>query len=170
MNSLDERRADFDLAGLGTWLLVPSIALEATVFPAPTELLFIGLATMARWHVARAFGMVMLGAAIGGAAGWHVGAALIGVVPMHWPGTVGRYANDLTASYHVHPWQTLILSAFKPVPFMAFTVVAGAIGVPLWITIIGAVLGRAVRYGVIGGLSFVVATFVGRDRVMEPNA
>jgi membrane protein YqaA with SNARE-associated domain len=146
----------------GPWLLAPCATLEGSVFPAPTEVVFVACAAGGRRPMWWWMTLILAGAAAGTAAGYALGATFGAAMPdaESWPVRVAPYAAAVRDAYRAHPVLALITSGFTPIPFAAYTLVAGASGVSWPMVMAGAVLGRAAKYAVLGGaLSAVRATW-----------
>lgn len=58
-------------------------------------------------------------------------------------------------AFHKNTFNAIFISAFTPIPFKAFTIIGGTLGVPLIPFIFGSIIGRSLRYFLIGGLFFI---------------
>lgn len=69
--------------------------------------------------------------------------------------SLGYEPTYLRASQWFHQWGfwALLLAAFSPIPFKVFTLAAGAIKMPLFPFLIGATLGRVLRFYLVVGLT-----------------
>lgn len=137
--------------------LLPLFAvLEATVFPAPTEALLIALVLMRPRRTPVYVVGTVAASGLGAALAFAAGALLIG-------GADGLLAQrpelaDSIASvrtlYAENLALALLSSGFTPIPFLAYTLGAGALDAPFLPFLIFAMLGRALKYAVIAGLAF----------------
>ncbi len=57
--------------------------------------------------------------------------------------------------FHKNTFTAVLLAAFTPIPFKAFTIIGGTLGVPLVPFILGSIVGRSLRYFLIGFLFFI---------------
>lgn len=134
----------------GPLLLGVFAALEACLFPAPTEAMLAAL-SLARpqrtWRFAAiAVGASLLGALIGYTAGYLA------------QGSVGWAAAAVGAErieamgerYRAGAFWVLATSGFTPIPYLAYTVAGGVYGVPLLPFVAGALVGRGLKYFLLG--------------------
>lgn len=140
----------------GPALLALFAAMEACVFPAPTEALMVAL-SLGRpgrsWRLAAlAVGASLAGALAGYAVGRNFLADLAGWLP-GGPATLA-HVEALGRGYRSGAFWLLATSGFTPVPYMAYTIGAGAYGVPLLPFVAGALTGRALKYFLLGTLTF----------------
>ncbi len=149
---------------------MPAAALEASVFPAPTEVIFLACAAVPGQRLSRLLGLTLLGAAFGSWAGWSLGEALAAAAPsaVVWPDAVRPYVTQVAVAYRQHPFVALGTSGFTPIPFAAYTVVAGSTAMPLPTLLVGAVLGRAAKYLVLSGVVAALWQLVRRRRATPP--
>lgn len=141
---------------LGPALLVLFAVLEASVFPAPTEALFLALALVRPARSWRMAALATLGGAAGAAAGYWIGAALFDPVArpvLEWNGLLPRF-HALGEVYRGHLVVALATSGYTPVPFLLYTIGGGAFGVPFLPFLAGAALGRAIKYAVLAALTW----------------
>ena len=148
--------------------LVGCAVLEGTLFPAPTEALFLALA-LARprgvgWLVAPA----VAGSVGGGTLGYMLGAAFfdsLGHRLLQMSGGAAQL-DSLSTLYRDHLFITLVTSGYTPIPYLAYTVGAGVLAVPLTPFLAYSLIGRGVKYVV---LSIVALGLAGSIRAM-PSA
>ena len=135
----------------GPLLLGVFAMLEACLFPAPTEALLAAL-SIARpertWRLAAiAVGGSLVGSLIGYTAG-HLAHGSVG-----W-GSVGAERLEAIGSrYRAGAFWVLATSGFTPVPYVVYTVAGGVYGVPLLPFVAGAVVGRGLKYFLLGVLT-----------------
>lgn len=136
------------------------------MFPAPTEVIFVACAAVPGQRVSRLLALTLLGAAVGSVAGWWLGGALAAapVGAVVWPQAVRAYVTQVAEAYRAHPLLALGTSGFTPVPFAAYTVVAGSTAMPLPTLLLGAVIGRAAKYLVLSGVVAAVWQLIRRRR------
>lgn len=141
---------------LGPALLALFAALEGSVFPAPTEALFLALALVRPARSWRMAALATAGGVAGAAAGYWIGAALFDPVArpvLEWNGLLPRF-HALGEVYRGHLVLALATSGYTPVPFMLYTIAGGAFGVPLLPFLAGAALGRGIKYAVLAVLTW----------------
>ena len=141
---------------LGPALLFLFAALEGSVFPAPTEALFLVLALVRPARSWRMAAVATAGGVAGAAAGYWIGAALFDPVArplLEGYGLLPR-VHSLGEVYRGHLFVALASSGYTPIPFMLYTIAGGAFGVPLLPFLAGAALGRALKYAVLAALAW----------------
>ncbi len=57
--------------------------------------------------------------------------------------------------FQSNTFTAIVLAAFTPIPFKVFTVVGGMLHVPLLPFVLGSIVGRGLRYYLLGGLFFI---------------
>ena len=57
--------------------------------------------------------------------------------------------------FQANTFTAILLAAFTPIPFKVFTVTGGVLQVPLLPFLLGTIIGRGLRYYILGGLFFV---------------
>lgn len=144
-------------------LLAGFAVAEATVFPAPTEALLVALVLADRRRAARLALVATLGSVAGAVLGYAMGAYLLAEVAGP---VLGRYGGagalaSLQALYRDNLPLALATSGYTPVPFLLYTAAAGTAGVPLAPFLLFALVGRALKYGLIGGLAYLLGPAVG---------
>lgn len=140
----------------GSPVLFLLAVLEACVFPAPTEAVFValGLARPRRsWRLAAvAVGGSLLGAAIGYAVGavWfeRIGEPLLDSV-----GLLGQFrtVGDL---YRGNTLLALLTSGYTPIPYVLYTISAGASAIPIVPFLLGSLAGRGLKYVLLSLVTF----------------
>ena len=143
--------------------------LEATVFPAPTEAMLVALA-LARPRRAWWLGALAAVASVaGGVVNYHVGAALFDEVGRPLLASYGLLArlDAVGGFYRDNALLALATSGYTPIPYLLYTLAAGALGVPLPTFVVGSLAGRALKYIPIAALAYFLGPAVRRvlDRV-----
>ncbi len=140
----------------GPALLCLFALLEACVFPAPTEALFVALAlirpTRSWWLAALTTGA----SAVGSLLGYGIGLALwkpVGYPVLEWLELTTRF-DAVGRLYQENLFLALVTSGYTPIPYLLYTIAGGAFGVPLLPFLAGALAGRGIKYLVIGTLTF----------------
>jgi membrane protein YqaA with SNARE-associated domain len=140
----------------GPALLALFAAMEACVFPAPTEALMVALSLGRPGRSWRLAALAVCASLAGALAGYAIGryflADLAGWVP-GGPATLG-HVEALGRGYRSGAFWLLATSGYTPVPYLAYTIGAGAYGVPLLPFVAGALTGRALKYFLLGTLTF----------------
>ena len=147
--SLADRRA-------GAAALVILAVVEATVFPGPTEAMLVAL-TLARPRRAWWFAALATGASVvGGIVGYHLGATLFDEVarPLLDSYDLLGQADVAQRLYRENALLALVTSGYTPIPYMLYTMTAGASGQPLLSFVVGSLVGRALKYAPIAALAY----------------
>ena len=132
----------------GAWVLVVLTLLEATFFPAPTEAMLLALCISRPRRAWWFAGLAAVGSAAGGVIAYYLGAAMfaqIGEPLLAWLG-FSEYLPDVADGYRDNAWLALVTSAYTPIPYMLYTMAAGAFAVPLGVFVVASVIGRALKY------------------------
>ena len=153
----------------GPLLLGLFAILEACLFPAPTEALLAAL-SLARprrtWRLAAvAVGGSLLGSLLGYTMGYHAHGNL------EWPaaGTVGAQRMEAMGErYRAGAFWVLATSGFTPIPYLAYTIAGGVYGVPLLPFVTGALVGRGLKYLLLGVLVRALGPYV-RQALARPG-
>lgn len=140
----------------GPAVLAALAVMEACLFPAPTEALFVALA-VARprraWWLA---GVAATASVVGGVVGYQLGAALfeqVGRRVLEWYGLSGQL-DTLGALYRDNVYLALGTSGYTPIPYMLYSIAAGALDVPLGPFVLGSLVGRGIKYAILGALVY----------------
>jgi membrane protein YqaA with SNARE-associated domain len=129
-------------------VLVLLTLLEATVFPAPTEALLLTLC-ISQPKRSWAFGLLAaVGSLLGGIIGYHLGATLYGefTAPLIGRLGLGHYMPTVAAAYRENMWLALATSGYTPIPYMLYTMMAGAFSLPLDSFAAASFVGRALKF------------------------
>lgn len=143
-------------------LLVFFALLEATVFPAPTEALFVALLLVRKRSHRRAAALVALAtlaSVAGGLIGYGVGAALfdeVGRPLLAWSGAEAHFVR-VGAFYRQNLFVALATSGYTPIPYLVYTTAGGAFQVPLPTFVAGSLVGRGLKYLVLGAVGYGLA-------------
>ena len=140
----------------GLIVLVVLALLEATLFPAPTEAMLLALA-IARPARAWWLGAVAaVASAAGGIIGYEFGATLFEEVArpvLASRGLLGQL-DALGTLYRDNAFVALLSSGYTPIPYLLYTMTAGAFDVPLPTFILGSLAGRALKYAPLAALAY----------------
>lgn len=140
----------------GLLVLVVLALLEATVFPAPTEAVLLALA-IARPARAWWLGAVAaVASAAGGVIGYHLGLALFQEVARPIIASRGllEQLDVLGRLYRGNTFLALASSGYTPIPYLLYTMAAGAMDVPLPTFVLGSLVGRALKYAPLAALAY----------------
>ena len=148
----------------GTAVLVLLALLEATVFPGPTEAMLVAL-TLGRRRRAWWFaGIATAASVVGGVIGYHLGATLFEEVARPVLETYGftGHVDAVQRVYRENMMLALVTSGYTPIPYMLYTMMAGAAELPIGPFIAGSFTGRALKYVPIAALAYVFGPAVHR--------
>jgi membrane protein YqaA with SNARE-associated domain len=127
--------------------------IEASVFPIPPDVMLapMSLARPQRaWYFAV---MTTLFSVLGALFGYILGLCFITLL-MPWIIKIGYAQTFATAQLWFDQWGfwALIVAGFTPIPFKLFTLAAGAMRMNLFIFLIGAIIGRSMRFFLVAAL------------------
>ncbi len=131
-------------------------AIESFVFPVPPDPLLLAMGT-ARPKKALHYALICsVASVVGGVIGYFLGFALWSYTseffltyvfpPDKFETVIGLFQNNA--------FLTIFLAGFTPIPYKVFTLGAGVAGVNLLAFVLGSLLGRSLRFFLIGGLMF----------------
>jgi membrane protein YqaA with SNARE-associated domain len=139
------------------WALFWIAFIEACIFPLPPDVLLIALGVIAPKKSIKYALITATGSFLGGYAGYYFGLSLfelIGKPVLTMFGMMGKFDAALQ-QYHAHGISALVISGFLPIPYIAFTMAAGFNRtISLTTLTIGSLIGRYVRFGLVGGLLY----------------
>lgn len=138
----------------GPALLFGFAVLEGTLFPAPTEALFLALALGRPRRVGWLLAIAVTGSVGGGALGYFLGAAFfesLGPV-LEWSGGLAQL-DAVGGLYRDHLFITLATSGYTPIPYLVYTMAAGVFRIPLLPFLGYSLVGRGMKYLVLGAVA-----------------
>ncbi|MDA1190970.1 MAG: DedA family protein [Candidatus Poribacteria bacterium] len=138
----------------GWWLFVIAF-MESSFFPIPPDVLLLPLAASAPRKSLRFAAICTAGSVIGAILGWVIGYAMYE--------SVGRlildfyHATDavdvVLAKYRENAFAAIIVAGFTPIPYKAFTILAGVNATVALPMLLGAsVIGRGARFFLLAGI------------------
>ena len=140
------------------WILFGIAVVEASVFPLPPDPLFITLCLGSPRKSFLFACICALGSVAGSIIGYAIGSAFFesfGNPILSGLGVHDAFTGVLV-EYREHGVLTLVLAGFTPVPYAVLTIAAGFNRtLPLGTLVIGALVGRTIRFGLLGGLLMV---------------
>jgi membrane protein YqaA with SNARE-associated domain len=132
----------------GPVVLVVLTLLEATVFPAPTEAMLLALCISqpgrSPWFAA----LAAVGSVAGGFLGYQLGALTFEQAGLPLVQSLG-FSNTMPAveaAYRSNAWVALLTSGYTPIPYMLYTMAAGAFSIPIDTFVFGSLAGRTLKY------------------------
>lgn len=140
----------------GVIILVVLALLEATVFPAPTEAMLLALAIARPRRAWWLGGIAAVASAAGGIIGYQLGSAVFQEVAqpvLASQGLLGQL-DVLRTLYRDNAMLALVSSGYTPIPYLLYTMAAGAFEVPLPTFMVGSLLGRGLKYAPLAALAY----------------
>lgn len=130
--------------------------IESIFFPIPTDPFLIAVCAARPKASLKATAWAVIPSVLGGCVGFFIGLYF------------SDFARDLLLKYFITPqdWEKLvgffaagsflftIIGAFTPIPFKVFTIAAGLLGGSFIPFVLGSLVGRGLRFGLIGLLFF----------------
>ncbi|MCO5113591.1 MAG: VTT domain-containing protein [Bdellovibrionaceae bacterium] len=130
--------------------------IESIFFPIPTDPILIAVCAARPKRSLKAAAWAIIFSVLGGCVGFFIG---------HY---FSDFARELLLKYFITPkdWDKLvgffaagsfaftIIGAFTPIPFKVFTIAAGLLGGSFIPFVLGALVGRSLRFGLIGILFY----------------
>lgn len=139
------RRAPF-------WLGAVSFA-ESSFFPIPPDVMLapMTLAQPQRWW--RLALLTTVTSVLGGLLGYAIGLGMMEAA-RPWLEAAGYMQGFEQATAWFHDWGfwAMFLAGFTPIPFKVFTIAAGSVSMALPVFVLGAIVGRGLRFGLVAGL------------------
>ena len=140
----------------GVFILVGLALLEATVFPAPTEAMLLALAIARPQRAWWLGGVAAVASAGGGLIGYELGSAVFQEVAqplLASQGLLGQL-DALRNLYRENAMLALVSSGYTPIPYLLYTMAAGAFDVPLPTFVGGSLIGRGLKYAPLAALAY----------------
>ncbi len=126
---------------------------EASFFPIPPDVLLLAMA-MAIPSKSLYYALVCtIGSVLGGITGylmgWGIWSSIDQWMYKYIPGFTEEKFMALSEKFANNVFETIFIAGFTPVPFKVFTVAAGAAVVPFFMFLIGCIISRGMRYGIL---------------------
>ena len=140
----------------GVFGLVGLALLEATVFPAPTEAMLLALAIARPRRAWWLGGIAAVASAAGGVIGYELGSAVFQEVArplLASQGLLGQL-EALRSLFRDNAMLALVSSGYTPIPYLLYTMAAGAFDVPLPTFVVGSLIGRGFKYAPLAALAY----------------
>ena len=127
---------------------------EASFLPIPVDPLLMAMGASKPAKAIRYGLLTTLFSVAGGVFGWLIGAFMMDLIGSHIVEMWGlqEHWSEVEALYREHGNLILFTAALTPLPFIAFTIVGGAVGQSLPTFIAIALIGRGLRFGTEGVL------------------
>ncbi len=134
---------------------------ESSFFPIPPDVLQIAL-SVGKPKRSFFYALVsVLGSVAGGVLGWYIGFAVWenGLNEFFFdyvPGVTPENFEKVRVRYDEHAFMAIFSAAFTPIPFKVFTIASGVFEVALGTLIVASVLGRGLRFFIVGSALYFV--------------
>ncbi len=128
--------------------------LESIIVPIPTDVILLPMVLRTPNRAIYLIALAVITSVIGGLVGYALGAyAMVWVAP--WLQYFGQWDTYVQMQHYLEDLQfwAIIIGALTPLPYKLFTIAAGAFGWSLWLFIIASIIGRTMRFGLVGLLA-----------------
>lgn len=128
--------------------------IEASVFPIPPDVLLIALALGRPEHGLRFAGIATAGSVVGAILGYVIGMFLFSSIAeplLNFYHAMDQF-NHMQGWFEQYGVAIVLLAGFSPIPFKVITIAAGAFGLPFVPFLAAALVSRAARFYLEGGL------------------
>lgn len=138
------------------WFLAAFAYLESIIIPIPADPLLIAKATAEPRKAISLSLWISLFSVLGGVTGYFLGAVLWeSISPFIFEYLMSEEIfSIITARLSESVFLFILLGAFTPLPFKAFALTAGSMNLPFLPFFLGCVIGRGLRFTVLGGLIY----------------
>jgi membrane protein YqaA with SNARE-associated domain len=140
-------------AHASAWLGAISFA-EASFFPLPVEVLYVPmlLANATRWFYYAT--LTTIASVAGGVFGYLIGAFLFGILGEFLVSLYSLEAEMLALQerFSGGAFLAIFIGAFTPIPYKIFTISAGFFSINFIVFLVASILGRGIRYYLLGYL------------------
>ena len=152
---------DWTLSLAGHRFALPALCIvsltEASIFLIPPDVMLIAMgAKLPKKALKYAFYCTVF-SVIGALLGYLLGAFVWGYIENYVYNFLFSkdQVNMVKELFHKNTFEAVLLAAFTPIPFKAFTLIGGTLSVPLVPFILGSIVGRSLRYFLLGFLFFI---------------
>ncbi|MCO4781991.1 MAG: DedA family protein [Candidatus Cloacimonetes bacterium] len=142
---------------MATWALFFLAFIESSFFIIPPDVLLIALCT---GHPKKSFKFVLAclsGSVLGALFGYLIGALFFASVGQSILDLLHLNAAFLIVQekYAQNAFFAIFAAAFTPIPFKVFTIAGGFCRVDLGVFVLASILGRGLRFSLVGGLIYI---------------
>ncbi|MDX1608625.1 MAG: YqaA family protein [Halofilum sp. (in: g-proteobacteria)] len=127
---------------------------ESSFFPIPPDVMLVPMAVSRPRHSAW-FALLTTVASVAGAVlGYVIGYYAIGAI-LPWIESAGMLAEYRAAVAWFDEWGlwVVLIAGFTPLPYKAFTIAAGALSLSLVPFLLGSLIGRGARFGLVAAVA-----------------
>ena len=129
---------------------------ESSCFPIPPDVLLIALCVSRPARALLYSAITTIGSVSGGICGYFIGMKIweytsnffFAYIPGFTPGSF----NHVKSLYNDNAFLAVFVSGFTPIPYKVFTIAAGVCKISFIVFIVSSVLGRGLRFFLVGGL------------------
>jgi membrane protein YqaA with SNARE-associated domain len=137
------------------WWLALFSFIESIFFPIPTDIFLIGVLAVRKAKGWLKFSLVTsIASILGGVVGYFIGAKLFETIGSHLF-EIYNLADEMAVVselFNKNAFVAMFLSAFTPIPFKVFTISAGFFDISFFTFLIASIIGRTLRFGIVGYL------------------
>ncbi len=129
---------------------------ESSCFPIPPDVLLIALCVSKPARALLYSAITTIGSVLGGICGYFIGMKVWEYTSNFFftyiPGFTPESFNHVKSLYNDNAFLAVFVSGFTPIPYKVFTIAAGVCKISFIVFIISSVLGRGLRFFIVGGL------------------
>ena len=129
---------------------------ESSCFPVPPDVLLIALCVSRPARALMYSAITTIGSVLGGICGYFIGMKIWEYTSNFFftyiPGFTPESFNHVKSLYNDNAFLAVFVSGFTPIPYKVFTIAAGVCKISFIVFIISSVLGRGLRFFIVGGL------------------
>jgi membrane protein YqaA with SNARE-associated domain len=142
----------------GTWALFLIAVMESSFFPVPPDVLLMALAVGAPRRALWFAAVCSIGSIVGGIIGWMIGYGAWHVVrDLFIPYVFSQQVFDrVQVLYEGNAFVAILTAAFTPIPYKVFTIAAGVFQINLLTLIAASMIGRSMRFFLVGGAIYLL--------------
>lgn len=141
----------------GSLALIILAFAESSFFPVPPDVLLIALAiSIPKRSFFYAF-ECSVSSVIGGIFGYLIGIALMDVIGWRIIDfyNARELFTQLFEKFNQYNFWAVLIAAITPIPYKVFTIAAGAANATFWVFLVASVLGRSIRFFMVGTLIYI---------------
>jgi len=145
------------------WLGIVSFT-ESSVFPIPPDPLLMAVLMIRRECWIHYSLLVSISSVLGGVLGYLIGFfvfATVGAPIVEFYGLESEL-QKVTELYSNNAFLAVFTAAFTPIPYKIFTLTAGLFKVNFWVFLVASILGRSIRFFIVGYLMNVFGERIGK--------
>lgn len=127
---------------------------ESSFFPIPPDVMLVPMAVARPRRAAWFAGLTTVASVAGALLGYAIGYFALGAI-LPWIEGAGMLAEYQAAVAWFEEWGlwVVLLAGFTPLPYKAFTIAAGALSLSLVPFLLGSLIGRGARFGLVGAVA-----------------